>query len=179
MTKILNKMWSHYKSTTNFPINMSVHFANSFNPFISFLLDSQKRTPIFFSMAEEFQESDVLFGQNNDEVVQKSADENSNDEVDEQLVDEEEPKECGFQIRRNNINLPTIREVTMKPNSSSILVNASWLKYVDNVNDDDEDELVPPHVLIRRRIIAFSVCVGYTLKGGGGGVFISIKECSS
>ncbi|PHU08833.1 hypothetical protein BC332_20693 [Capsicum chinense] len=93
-------------------------------------------------MAEEFQESDVLFGQNNDEVVQKSADEDSNDEADEQLVDEEEPKECGFQIRRNNINLPRIREVTMKPNSSSIPVNASWLKYVDDVNDDDKDELV-------------------------------------
>lgn len=54
----------------------------------------------------------------------------------------------------------------MKPNSNSIPVklpeNASWFKYNGDVNDD---EIVPPHVLIRRRIarrmMAFSVSVGW------------------
>ncbi|PHU08830.1 hypothetical protein BC332_20690 [Capsicum chinense] len=116
-------------------------------------------------MDEEFQETDMLFGQDNDEVVQKSADEDSNDEADQQSADEEESKEYGLQIRRNNNNIFTIREVTMKQNFNSILVklaeNASWFKY----DHDDDVEMMPPDVLIRwriaRRMMAFSVSVGW------------------
>ncbi|KAM3361949.1 hypothetical protein P3S68_016803 [Capsicum galapagoense] len=116
-------------------------------------------------MDEEFQETDMLFGQDNDEVVQKSADEDSNDEADQQSADEEESKEYGLQICRNNNNIFTIREVTMKQNFNSILVklaeNASWFKY----DHDDDVEMMPPDVLIRwriaRRMMAFSVCVGW------------------
>ncbi|KAG5622262.1 hypothetical protein H5410_007480 [Solanum commersonii] len=75
-------------------------------------------------MAEEFQESEILFPQEHEMELQNSGDE------------EVEEAEFGFQLRRYN------------------------KKYVD-----DDDEMVPPDMIIKQRIIrrmmSFSICIGY------------------
>ncbi|KAJ8545372.1 hypothetical protein K7X08_017955 [Anisodus acutangulus] len=111
-------------------------------------------------MAEEFQEYEVIFQENaGHEELQKSGDD----------------EEYDFQIRRNN---KVSRLKKLKRNFNSVPVNipdkTSWFKYVEkksNFFEDEDDEIVPPHVITGRRIagkmMAFSVCTGYgrTLKG--------------
>ncbi|KAK4347301.1 hypothetical protein RND71_033640 [Anisodus tanguticus] len=111
-------------------------------------------------MAEEFQEYEVIFKENaGHEELQKLGDD----------------EEYDFQIRRNN---KVSRLKKLKRNFNSVPVNIpdknSWFKYVEkkpNFFEDEDDEIVPPHVITGRRIagkmMAFSVCTGYgrTLKG--------------
>ncbi|XP_055803533.1 protein S40-3 [Solanum dulcamara] len=111
-------------------------------------------------MAEEFQESEVLFPQEHETELQHSAEEEAEDKY-------------AFQIGHFNNKVSMIRNVIMNQDTDSVPMNkASWfteIKYNEFV--DDEMEMVPPHLIIKRRIarkmMAFSICTGYerTLKG--------------
>ncbi|XP_057764263.1 protein S40-1-like [Salvia miltiorrhiza] len=101
-------------------------------------------------MAEEFEESEVVF--------------NVNDEGGDGGRD--------FQLSSKEF---TRKKLKKKQNSTvpvSIPEKVSWLRYVDpDLDNDDGGEMVPPHVIVGRRVagkmMAFSVCTGNgrTLKG--------------
>ncbi|KAL7089236.1 hypothetical protein ACP275_13G176800 [Erythranthe tilingii] len=115
-------------------------------------------------MAEEFEESEVIFQENVEH-------EDSDDDA------------CSNFDQPSSRN--SKRKKIMKPNSTSknlaaaapvsIPENVSWLRYIDRsdfVGDDEEGEMVPPHIIVGRRrvagrLMAFSVCTGNgrTLKG--------------
>ncbi|XP_015064806.1 uncharacterized protein LOC107010049 [Solanum pennellii] len=112
-------------------------------------------------MAEEFQESEILFPQEHEMELQNSAD--------------EEEAEFGFQVRRYNNNVSMIRKIIMKQdvvftpmNKASLFMEKKYYNFFED--EDDDDEMVPPDVIIKRRVIkrmmAFSICIGYggTLK---------------
>ncbi|KAI5670728.1 hypothetical protein M9H77_11092 [Catharanthus roseus] len=118
-------------------------------------------------MAEEFQESEVVFEQN---------------------AGIEENEEYNFPVKFNSGELirnskPKRKKLRRKKNSVPMSIpenfsNSSWIHCVDSDFFDDDDEIdgddgeiVPPHVIIGRRIagkmMSFSVCTGNgrTLKG--------------
>ncbi|CAK9136633.1 unnamed protein product [Ilex paraguariensis] len=112
-------------------------------------------------MAEEFQESEVIFQEN--------------------TVNEDNER-CNFRSNSGELeNKKVKRRKKKKKKENSVPVNIpenvsgnSWFPYVDSdfFDDDyyDDGEIVPPHVILRRRIagkMAFSVCTGNgrTLKG--------------
>ncbi|KAL0328934.1 UNVERIFIED_CONTAM: hypothetical protein Scaly_2326000 [Sesamum calycinum] len=120
-------------------------------------------------MAEEFQESEVIFG----ECVED---------------EERESSCCNFPLssrppesRSYYINSKGKRKklkVTNNKRSSvpvSIPERNAWFRFVESSSDiegDDDGEMVPPHVIIGRRVpagkvMAFSLCTGKgrTLKG--------------
>ncbi|KAK4421125.1 hypothetical protein Salat_2063000 [Sesamum alatum] len=112
-------------------------------------------------MAEEFQESDVVFG----ECVED---------------EERESSCCNFPLpesRNYCISSKGKRKKlkVMNNKKSSVPVNVprnAWFRYVESDDiDGGEGEMVPPHVIIGRRVagkvMAFSVCTGKgrTLKG--------------
>uniref|UniRef100_A0A3Q7FP45 Uncharacterized protein n=1 Tax=Solanum lycopersicum TaxID=4081 RepID=A0A3Q7FP45_SOLLC len=109
-------------------------------------------------MAEEFQESEILFPQEHEMELQNSAD--------------EEEDEFEFQVRHYNNNVSMIRKIIMKQDVESTPMNKASF-FMDNFFEDEyeDDEMVPPDVIIERRVIrrmmAFSICIGYggTLKG--------------
>ncbi|KAL2473718.1 hypothetical protein Fot_49454 [Forsythia ovata] len=108
-------------------------------------------------MAEEFQESEVIF-QENAGVV-------------------EDNEECNFPGRNNKVKRKKFKSTknSVPANIPENASGSSWpFRYVDSEIFDDEDdsgEMVPPHVILGRRfagnIMAFSVCTGNgrTLKG--------------
>ncbi|KAJ0589538.1 putative senescence regulator S40 [Helianthus annuus] len=102
-------------------------------------------------MAEEFEESDVVFTMNNvddDECFLKCFTDSDSDDQ-------------SRRSKRKKVEKKT------KP------VNISWCGYMEPSlyeYEGEEGEMVPPHVLVRRRLaekMAFSVCygIGRTLKG--------------
>ncbi|KAL1560393.1 hypothetical protein AAHA92_10605 [Salvia divinorum] len=102
-------------------------------------------------MAEEFEESEVVF--------------NANDEV----------GGCDFQLSSKEFKWKKMKS-SKKQNSTvpvSIPENVSWLRYADPDLEDcsGDGEIVPPHIIVGRRVagkmMAFSVCTGNgrTLKG--------------
>ncbi|KAK4710910.1 hypothetical protein R3W88_005423 [Solanum pinnatisectum] len=110
-------------------------------------------------MAEEFQESEILFPQEHEMELQNSADE------------EEEEAEFGFQVRHYNNKVFMIRKIIMKQDVESTPINKASLfmekkyNYFKDEYIDDDDEMVPPDMIIKRRItrrkMAFSICIGY------------------
>ncbi|KAL6574148.1 hypothetical protein OROHE_001690 [Orobanche hederae] len=112
-------------------------------------------------MAEEFEESEVIF----------------EDKVDEY---EETKEACNFELNpresRNGGNNKAKRQKLKTEKNNTVPVNIPrnlpWLRYTDADLDGGCDrEMVPPHVILRRRVagkmMAFSVCIGNgrTLKG--------------
>ncbi|KAK2982518.1 hypothetical protein RJ640_012763 [Escallonia rubra] len=111
-------------------------------------------------MAEEFQESEVIFAE----------------------TDQENHREmCNFQGNPNSRELRggNNNKLKRKKKKNSVPVSipengseSSWFQYGDHSDFfvEEEDERVPPHVILGRRIsgkMAFSVCTGNgrTLKG--------------
>nr|XP_016462102.1 PREDICTED: uncharacterized protein LOC107785338 [Nicotiana tabacum] len=160
---------NHSITSPQFPINSSS--SPSLSPNLCSISSFQYPKPLsdttpfpFLSMAEEFQEYEIIFQ------------ENAGREEVRELADDDE--EYDFQIRRNN---KVSRIKKLKRNSNSVPVNIpdrnSWFKYVEKQSDffedeyRDDEEMVPPHVITGRRIAgkmtSFSVCTGYgrTLKG--------------
>ncbi|KAL3616963.1 hypothetical protein CASFOL_039357 [Castilleja foliolosa] len=96
-------------------------------------------------MSEEFEESEVIF-------------------EDYEVEDEDETNsELNSIESRNKVKTNTTKSMPV-----SIPENVAWLRDADL---DDGGEMVPPHVIVRRRVagkmMAFSVCtgIGRTLKG--------------
>ncbi|KAK9055947.1 hypothetical protein SSX86_027034 [Deinandra increscens subsp. villosa] len=114
-------------------------------------------------MAEEFNESDVVFTGSNfeddDDYCLKCFADSDPDEI---------RRSKRKKIEKTNSNLSN-------PKAVSIPVDLSWCHYMkpslyEYEYEDDGGEMVPPHVLVRRRLaekMAFSVCsgIGRTLKG--------------
>ncbi|XP_075486546.1 protein S40-1-like [Primulina tabacum] len=110
-------------------------------------------------MAEEFEESEVIFQENL---------------VDKEGVDIAE--ECIPAAYLESVNKGKRKKMKlMSEKNCSVPVNIpgnAWFGYaVDSDLDGDDGEMVPPHIIIGRRVagkmMAFSVCTGYgrTLKG--------------
>ncbi|XP_071739903.1 protein S40-3-like [Rutidosis leptorrhynchoides] len=106
-------------------------------------------------MAEEFQESDVVFTGNTYENDDKYS-------VD---SDSEESR------RTKRKKIDTKKKKITKHEAVNIPNKLTWLHYVEpSLFEYENEEMVPPHVLLRRRLdekMAFSVCsgIGRTLKG--------------
>uniref|UniRef100_A0A1S3Y9H3 Uncharacterized protein n=1 Tax=Nicotiana tabacum TaxID=4097 RepID=A0A1S3Y9H3_TOBAC len=108
-------------------------------------------------MAEEFQESEVIFQEN----------------ITKHEVDERNEEYYDFQ---NTKKLPKRKKQKRISNSVPVNIpenlsrNNSWVKCVKN-EDESDGEMVPRHIITGRRIagkmMTFSVCTGYgrTLKG--------------
>lgn len=110
-------------------------------------------------MAEEFQESEVIF---------------------QESVDQDE--ESTYEVRESRNNKGNRRKLMAMSKKSSVPVNIpenasrnTWFRHLDQseFDDGDDGEMVPPHVIIGRRVarkmMAFSICTGNgrTLKGRG------------
>ncbi|KAI3741609.1 hypothetical protein L1987_59283 [Smallanthus sonchifolius] len=103
-------------------------------------------------MADEFEESDVVFTGNDDYCFNCFAD-----------SDPDESRRS----KRKKVERKT------KPKSVNTPVNLTWCRYVEAglyEYEEEDGEMVPPHVMVRRRLaekMAFSVCygIGRTLKG--------------
>lgn len=106
-------------------------------------------------MAEEFQESEVIFHENNEDDSNPAAFYNS------QL----ESANNTAWTRKKLIKTTTMSNKRSVP--VRIPGNCSWLEELDG----DDGEIVPPHLIVARRVagkvMAFSVCTGNeaTLKG--------------
>lgn len=111
-------------------------------------------------MAEEFEESEVVFQEN--------------------VEDADSNEVCNFQLNsrdsRNNNLMKRKKLKTNKKNSSPVNIpenvsRNSWLRCMDSDLDGEDGEMVPPHVIVGRRVagkmMALSVCTGNgrTLKG--------------
>ncbi|KAL6567331.1 hypothetical protein OROGR_000999 [Orobanche gracilis] len=112
-------------------------------------------------MAEEFEESEVIFEDKVDEYG----------ETNEACSFELNPRESrnGSNNKARRQKLKTEKNKTAPVN---IPRNLPWLRYTDaDLDGGCEGEMVPPHVILRRRVagnmMAFSVCTGNgrTLKG--------------
>lgn len=111
-------------------------------------------------MAEEFEESEVIF--------------------DQESVDDEDHRNevCDFRELQLS-NTARRKKVKPKPINNNMKNSApvnipenvsrnSWLRYMEYSDlDGDEQEMVPPHVIVGRRMMVHSVCTGKgrTLKG--------------
>ncbi|CAI9773253.1 unnamed protein product [Fraxinus pennsylvanica] len=106
-------------------------------------------------MAEEFQESEVIFQEN--------------------AGDEEDNEKYNFPGRNMKAKRKKFKKNSVPVNIPENITGSSWtVQYVDSEIFDDENdggEMVPPHVIVGRRVdekmMAFSVCTGNgrTLKG--------------
>ncbi|KAI3456084.1 hypothetical protein Pfo_012747 [Paulownia fortunei] len=111
-------------------------------------------------MAEEFQESEVVFQENVE-------DEDSNGDCNFQLINSRESRNNKVKKKKQKTNKKNSVPVNIPENVS----RNSWLRYMDSDLDGDDGEIVPPHVIVGRRVagkmMAFSVCTGNgrTLKG--------------
>ncbi|KAK4440106.1 hypothetical protein Salat_0345500 [Sesamum alatum] len=110
-------------------------------------------------MAEEFEESQVIF-------------------QDDYVEDEDSDTETGGDFQLSSRSNKAKRKKLKTNRKSSVPVNIpenesrrSWFRYMDTELDGDDGEMVPPHVIVGRRVagkmMAFSVCTGNgrTLKG--------------
>lgn len=111
-------------------------------------------------MAEEFEESEVIF--------------------DQESVDDEDHRNevCDFREWQLS-NTARRKKVKPKPINNNMKNSApvnipenvsrnSWLRYMEYSDlDGDDGEMVPPHVILGRRVMVHSVCTGKgrTLKG--------------
>lgn len=111
-------------------------------------------------MAEEFEESEVIF--------------------DQESVDDEDHRNevCDFRELQLS-NTARRKKVKPKPINNNMKNSApvnipenvsrnSWLRYMEYSDlDGDDGEMVPPHVILGRRMMVHSVCTGKgrTLKG--------------
>lgn len=111
-------------------------------------------------MAEEFEESEVIF--------------------DQESVDDEDHRNevCDFRELQLS-NTARRKKVKPKPINNNMKNSApvnipenvsrnSWLRYMEYSDlDGDDGEMVPPHVILGRRVMVHSVCTGKgrTLKG--------------
>lgn len=109
-------------------------------------------------MAEEFQESEVIFQENaGDEDIERYGHSDSRE------------------LRNNNKIKRQKKRNSVPINVPGNLSRNSWFQYedsdlFDDEYDDDDGGITPPHVILGRRIagkMAFSVCTGNgrTLKG--------------
>lgn len=103
-------------------------------------------------MAEEFEESEVVFQEINGEGG----------------GDDSQPSSAGKRRKLKAGKRSSAAPVSIPEN----LPRNSWVRYVDHPDLDGGDgEMVPPHVIVGRRVagkmMAFSVCTGNgrTLKG--------------
>lgn len=116
-------------------------------------------------MAEEFEESEVVF----QEINVNNSDDIGGGGDNFQLSSREIRSEKA--ARRKKLKTTTSTNKKMNSVPVSIPENVSWVRYVDPDLDGDDGELVPPHVIVGRRVagkmMAFSVCTGNgrTLKG--------------
>ncbi|XP_051136110.1 uncharacterized protein LOC127254843 [Andrographis paniculata] len=110
-------------------------------------------------MAEEFQESEVIFGEINGE---------------------DSPPPQGWKISSSSTTTSRKKLKAApagKENSTPMKIpaagrNIAWLRYLDaELDGDDHGEMVPPHIIVGRRVagkmMAFSICSGKgrSLKG--------------
>lgn len=111
-------------------------------------------------MAEEFEESEVIF--------------------DQESVDDEDHRNevCDFRELQLS-NTARRKKVKPKPINNNMKNSApvnipenvsrnSWLRYMEYSDlDGDDGEMVPPHMIVGRRMMVHSVCTGKgrTLKG--------------
>ncbi|PON85003.1 Senescence regulator [Trema orientale] len=124
-------------------------------------------------MAEEFQESEVIFSGNDDEDIENRFDF-------EEMIVSAAMHGGGGRLRSNNsksFSLSNKKKKGMAPNSMPVNIPDNMFRFKKNTNDcyeweDDQEELVPPHLIVKRRIaggkmMAYSVCTGNgrTLKG--------------
>ncbi|CAI9292885.1 unnamed protein product [Lactuca saligna] len=107
---------------------------------------------------EEFDESDVVFTGNNVDDGDRSL----------KCFTDSDPEESRRVKRKKVEKKRTKTKAVDIPESFAFFhyMKPSLFEY----EDEDEEELVPPHVMVRRRVVtnmAFSVCsgVGRTLKG--------------
>ncbi|KAL2475120.1 hypothetical protein Adt_35856 [Abeliophyllum distichum] len=121
----------------------------------TFSLSEFPKSQTHISMAEEFQESEVIFQEN---------------------ADYEDGEDCNFPVHWNSRESRNIkcRRKKLKNKKNSVPVNIpenvsgnSWFGYLDSDffdEDGDNGEIIPPHVIIGRRVagkmMAFSVCAG-------------------
>ncbi|PON54617.1 Senescence regulator [Parasponia andersonii] len=122
-------------------------------------------------MAEEFQESEVIFsGDDDDDIIENR--------FDFEVCAATHGGGGGGRSRSNNSKSFPKKKKGMAPNSMPVNIPAdNVLRFKKNTNDsyewgDDQEELVPPHLIVKRRIaggnmMAYSVCTGNgrTLKG--------------
>ncbi|KAL7089235.1 hypothetical protein ACP275_13G176700 [Erythranthe tilingii] len=117
-------------------------------------------------MAEEFQESEVIFHHGGDDVYEPSKSHRFGSR-DHKAAEKKRMKQI------NNKNSAAAAAPVSIPENVS---RNSWLRYIDQsdfAGDDDDGggEMVPPHIIVGRRVagkmMAFSVCTGNgrTLKG--------------
>ncbi|KAL0407462.1 UNVERIFIED_CONTAM: hypothetical protein Slati_4060100 [Sesamum latifolium] len=122
-------------------------------------------------MAEEFQESEVIFGECVEDEERESGCCNF------PLSSRPPPESRGYCINNSKGKRKKLKVIHNK--KSSVPVNIpernAWFRYVESSSDiegGDDGEMVPPHVIIGRRVpagkvMAFSLCTGKgrTLKG--------------
>ncbi|MCD7451663.1 hypothetical protein HAX54_012984 [Datura stramonium] len=122
-------------------------------------------------MEEEFQESEVIFQENIMES-EEAHEENDRDYYvfrDRDITNSNTRNYLESRKRPNYKQISNSVPVTIPENMISRNAS-SWFKHVENF-EDDEGEMIPPHVITGRRIAgkmtSFSVCSGYgrTLKG--------------
>ncbi|CAL5346254.1 unnamed protein product [Camellia sinensis] len=121
--------------------------------------------PTHFPMAEEFQESDVIFPESflnsEDGDVEELG---FSGHLNSRVVRNENPKRKKKKKKKKKNSVP----VNIPENVSG---KNSWFQLESDFFEDDEEVIVPPHVVVGRRIfagkMAFSVCTGNgrTLKG--------------
>ncbi|EYU43294.1 hypothetical protein ABFS82_08G132900 [Erythranthe guttata] len=105
-------------------------------------------------MAEEFEESEILF---------------------EELLDDEVSStvSCDLQLDSPESRRKKINDREKRRSSAPVRIPGrnNWFRHVEMEYSDGDGEMVPPHVIIGRRvaekIVAFSLCTGNgrTLKG--------------
>ncbi|KAL3851435.1 hypothetical protein ACJIZ3_013317 [Penstemon smallii] len=107
-------------------------------------------------MAEEFQESEIIFQENF--------------EFDEETNNEEESRNYN-NGKRKKLKTVGSKKSSVPVNIPQNLSRENLFRYVDTDLDGGDNEIVPPHIIIGRRVagkmMAFSVCTGNgrTLKG--------------
>ncbi|KAL7129780.1 hypothetical protein ABFS83_13G090900 [Erythranthe nasuta] len=117
-------------------------------------------------MAEEFQESEVIFHHGDydgDEPSKSHRFGSTNHKAAAAAAGTKRLKQI------NNKNSAAAADPVSIPDNMS---QNSWLRYIDQSDfDEDDGEMVPPHIIVGRRVagkmMAFSVCTGNgrTLKG--------------
>nr|XP_043623018.1 uncharacterized protein LOC122594655 [Erigeron canadensis] len=117
------------------------------------------------AMAEEFEESDIVFNGGNYII------ENNEDYCLKKWFTDSSDDELRIRAKRKKLDDKKPKPMSIPKRNHSL----AWLRYIEprlilEYEYEDEDEMVPPHVMIRRRLaekMAFSVCsgMGRTLKG--------------
>ncbi|XP_058761381.1 protein S40-1-like [Vicia villosa] len=110
-------------------------------------------------MAEEFFESDVVFS---DQI--QSEEEQENETLKKQQHQEEEEENSGDKINQAEKNKTAVSSKPMR------IPEEMFCRWGNGYEFEDEEEMVPPHVIMARRLagkMTFSMCFGNgrTLKG--------------